>query len=470
MKWSSICPLSNSLKNFVILSVFLSILAPRECVCTSKIPSYSQNPYVIKMDIPPPEDSAGGIIVADVDEDGRMDYLVTVRGHIACYNWWGEKLWTKEIDVRVGGSSESEGLPGHHAPGVQAGDIDGDGKVEVLFLTQDSFLNVVNGKDGTLKWRVKPEIPVGADKWEHLALVNLRGKGDRDIILQATNKDGYRMGRFVYAFSLDALSQGEIEPLWKLDNFLACAHNGCRVADLNGDGKDEVISGSIVSPDGNEIFRITDLNGHIDSVFMADVRPDVKGIEVVALEEGGNRVFLFGLSGLIWKKDYLRQEPQNAGVGDFDLERKGLEIWCRSRYNTNQKPWVFDSEGNVIAHYELSEKAPQGWTEEGIEVIYPIYWDGTERQLICAKERHKSGDVAIIDPIKGDFLVKFSDKADRIYVADVAGDWREEIVVLAGSELHIYQNENPNPNPKRERLWKSQVYRRMKMVHNYYSP
>ncbi len=458
------------LKCLSVIPLVFSVFLPEKCTGISNIPPYPQNPYVIKLEIPPPEDSGGGIIVADVDKDGKMDYLVTVKGYIACYNWSGEKMWVKQTDVRVGGSSESEGLPGHHGPGVQAGDIDEDGKVEVLYLTQDGYLNVVNGIDGSMKWRAKPDVPARAERWEHLALVNLRGKGDKDILLQATNKEGYRMGKFLYAFSLEKLKDGDITPLWKTDDFLACAHNGVRVADLDGDGKDEAISGSIIAPDGKEVFRIPDLQGHLDSVFMADVRPDIPGIEVVTLEEGANRVFLFSMNSLIWVKDYLRQEPQNAAVGEFDTSRNGLEIWCRSRYNTYQKPWVFDAEGNVIASYELSERAPQDWTIEGIEVINTIYWDGSKKQLLCAKERHKSGDVAVINPLTGEFIVRFPDKADRLYVADVAGDWREEIIVLAGSELHIYQNEAPNPNPKRERLWKSQLYRRMKAVYNYYSP
>ena len=40
---------------------------------------------VIKLDIPPPQESEGGLIVADVDNDGAMDYLVTVPGHLAVY-------------------------------------------------------------------------------------------------------------------------------------------------------------------------------------------------------------------------------------------------------------------------------------------------------------------------------------------------------------------------------------------------
>ncbi|MEZ6189932.1 MAG: VCBS repeat-containing protein [Phycisphaerales bacterium] len=84
---------------------------------------------VIPLDITRPPDtdeSAGGLLVADLDDDGRMDYLVTVPGRIAAYSGAGEKLWIKDVDLVVGGSSEAHGLPGHHGPGVAAGDVDSD--------------------------------------------------------------------------------------------------------------------------------------------------------------------------------------------------------------------------------------------------------------------------------------------------------------------------------------------------------
>jgi len=62
------------------------------------------------------------------------------------------------------------------------------------------------------------------------------------------------------------------------------------------------------------------------------------------------------------------------------------------------------------------------------------------------------------------------DSAGSLIVADVVRDWREELIVLAGNELHIYQNTAPNPNPNRPRLWTNPVYRRTKAVWNYYSP
>ena len=44
------------------------------------------------------------------------------------------------------------------------------------------------------------------------------------------------------------------------------------------------------------------LKGHIDSIFIYDVLPNVPGLEIVALEEGGgNRIFLYNHEQLFWE-------------------------------------------------------------------------------------------------------------------------------------------------------------------------
>ena len=410
------------------------------------------------------------MIVADLTGDGRMDYLVTVPGHIAAYGQDGRRLWVLDTSIVVGGSSERDGLPGHHGPGVQVADIDGDSAAEVLFLTRDGVLHVVSGLTGEEEWRHRPTVPRGAERWEHLVVGDFRGRGDRDLLLAATNADGYRMGRFVAGWSLEELAGSGGKPLWQRDDFVACAHNGARLADLDDDQRDEVLGGTIVSADGKIKYKIP-LKGHIDSIYAADVRPDIPGLEVVALEEGGgNRVFLYNGERLIWQTDYRHWEPQNAAVGEFDPARPGLEVWCRSRFNEHQKPFVFDARGELIAHYSMDEVTPKGWTISGVEVINTIDWTGERKQLAAAKERHKSGDVAVFDPLSGKFLRRFSTKADRLYVADVSGDWREELIVLNGHRLEVYHNDTPNPDPGRERRWVDRVYRRNKMTWNYYSP
>lgn len=426
-------------------------------------------PVVIKLEIPPPQESEGGLIVADVDNDGAMDYLVTVPGHLAVYANNGRRLWVNRTDLVVGGQSESQGLPGHHGPGVTAGDVDGDGKCEVVFLTKDGLLHVVDGATGTEKARAKPPVPKGAQRWELALVADFRGKGDRDILLQATNKDGYRMGRYLAAYAFESLRDGG-KPLWTTDAFVSCAHNGARLADLDGDGKDEVLGATILGPDGRVRSRAAEFRGHIDSVFVADVRPEKPGLEVVLLEEGSNEVQVVGIDGLIWRKNLRRQEPQNAAVGRFRPGSEAISVWCRSRYDEHQKPFVFDSSGKVVFEYEMDRVAPTGWTPKGVEVIHTIDWTGKPHQLACAKERHESGDVGLFEPLTGRFVLRLPEKADRLYVADVSGDWREEILVVNGSELHVYSNSEPNPRPDHKRLWENRNYRRFKQAHNYYSP
>ena len=433
-------------------------------------PQYETNPFVIELDIPAPESSAGGIIVADITNDGRMDYLITVPGHIAAYGNDGTKLWIKTIDVRVGGSSENEGLPGHQGPGVIAADIDGNDRAEVLFLTNSRELHVVDGATGDPLWTAAPPYPDDAERWEHLIVANFRGEGDRDILLQATNKAGYRMGRYLSAYRIEDLREGRYEPLWTRDDFLTCAHNGARIADLDEDGRHHVLGGDVISPEGEKLYRIPQ-RGHVDAIGAAKVRDDIPGVQVVAVEEGGaERVFVYNHEGLIWEAGYHRWEPQNFAVGRFDPDRPGKQVWSRSRFNVNQRPFVFDAFGEFIIQYDMVDVAPEDWSENGVERIVAIDWTGEEKQLAAATERGRIGDVCLFDPITGEFVHRIPASADRLYVADVSGDWREEIIILEGSTLLIYHNPEPNPRPNEPRLWEQDHYRRAKLTHNYYSP
>ncbi|MBE9144534.1 rhamnogalacturonan lyase family protein [Planktothrix mougeotii] len=451
------------------------------------------NVKVIPLDLSMKSKDQGGLIAVDVNNNNQKDFIITQsrsnllgqqQGLIQVYDHSGQKLWEKSAKVQLTTQAESEGLPGLHAPGVQAADVNGDGKIEVLFLTTDKRLQIVEGETGQTIREIQLTSPEKTKRWEHLVIANFRGKGDRDLLLQATENADYRMGRYIAAYSIeDLLKQDNPQPLWTRDDFVANAHNGARVGDLDGDGLDEVLGGTLISPKGDILFSLP-LEGHLDSVFIADVRPDIPGLEVVGLEEGGekrenaqppkrlkrNRVFLYNKKGLIWETDYKNWEPQNAAVGDFDPSRPGLEIWCRSRFNTDQKPFVFDAKGQLISNYEFSKIAPEGWTQKGVEVIFPIDWTGEAKQLAAAKERHEQGDVAIFDPLNGEYQIQFPEQTYRLYVADVSGDWREELIVLSTNELRIYHNPEPNPNPKNASLWEQNRYRRSKMTWNYYSP
>lgn len=439
---------------------------------------YSYRTRTIPLNFAMGAEGRGGIITADVDDDGTMDLLVTAPGHLAAYQTDAGLLWARQDDIRVsGGSSERHGLPGHDAPGVQAVDIDGDGRTEVLYLDQSNTVHVLTGSSGREEFSMQIPNPPGSERWEHLAAVNLRGEGDRDLILQATNQKGYRVGRYVAAY---AVENGKARLLWKTDHFGALAHGPFRAADLDKDGLDEICGFTFLGPDGNQTdWRYPPIdkkyaNGasfHIDSLFIFDVRPDIPGLEVLLLEEGRNYTALVNFEkGLLWWTTNQRQEPQNAAVGEFSLKHKGLETWCRSRYTTHQKPWILNAHGEVVHNYAMVDVAPDDWTLSGIEEIAPIHWTGTEVQLAAAKERHESGDVCLFEPMTGKFVVHIKAKTDRLYVADITGDWREEIIIVEGNQIRYFENSEPNPRPQHARLWTKPHYRRNKMSWNYYSP
>lgn len=442
----------------VVLAVSATVeAAPRKTVLKLPMPAVSS------------DDSAGGIVVAELNGDGKPDFLATRRGHLAALSNGGEVLWHKAIPVGVTSQSESNGLPGHNGPGVGAGDLDGDGETEVIFPTLDGTIHVVDGATGKEELSVNPPVPEGAERWELAMVADFRGTGDRDVLLQATNKDGYRTGRYLAAYSFDDLKRAG-DPLWTMSDYVGCAHNGARLADLDGDGRDEVLGEMIVSPEGKFVSRATKYRGHMDSVFVAEIDPGEEGLEIVLLEEGSNHVQVLGKGGLLWRRDFRKQEPQNAAVGRF---RKGSDetfIWCRSRYNEHQKPFVFDASGKVVFEYAMDDVAPGGWTDSGVEVIHTIDWTGEKVQLACAKERHTSGDVCLFEPLTGEFVLRLDETAERLYVVDVFGDWREEIIVWNGGALHVYENTAANPRSGVARKWDDRNYRRLKQCHNYYSP
>lgn len=453
-------------------------------------PAYEQTPFTIAIDPrQPPMTGRGGIIVHDLTGDGRMDYVLATkendfgpgRAAISAYDWGGGLLWiADDVDIQMNGNAERHGLPGWKGPGIAAGDIDGDGAAEVLHLDTANRVVVRDGRTGAAERTLGPvALPDGAAQWSHLQIAELRGEGDRDLILQA---DPYPF-RWLKAIRADTGAE-----LWAVDDYDGPKHGGFRAADIDGDGRDEVAGATIIDHDGRRMNAWTYDRpaAHFDAMAMADVRPADPGLEVVLLEEQtwapdpsifqerrrDDRTALVSADRIFWVSGYKGWEPQNAAVGKFDMNRPGLQIWNRSRFNTGQKPWVLDQDGRVIAAWSMNDVKPDGWSERGIEMISTIDWFGGPTRYLAAKERHRSGAVAVIDAMTGRFVTWWPEQADTILVADVAGDAREEIIVVNGAagEIRVYQNTAANPHPPKPSPWAQNAYRRQKQNYNYYSP
>jgi hypothetical protein len=448
--------------------------------------AYPTNPFVIPFDQPVLTER-GGIIVADFDGDGLLDYALSTkddpeaseesRATIGVYSHHGSTLWlNRDVDLRI--NKGFFGLPGRFAPGLSAADVDADGETELLHLTTRDKLAIRSGATGALEREIDlPAVSDSAVFWGQFQVVNLRGRGDRDVILQADIIPDLENVRNKFPW-LTAVSLESGEVLWSTAGYDGVRHGGFRAADLDLDGFDEVAGAVLIDHDGSRMndwqYRAVWHPGHLDALHFADIKPSVPGLEVVLLEEAkrdDDRVAILNSETVFSYASRNGEEPQNAAIGDFDPSLPGLETWCRSRFDFDQVPWVLDQDGNTIAEWRVNDNKPAHWTIEGIEFIYRIDWDGGPKQLLAAKERHREGDIALIDAMSGEFIRTWSDQATRLYVVDVAGDYREEIIVVNSQtgEIHVYWNELENPI-KKPRYWRLNSYRREKINYNYYSP
>jgi hypothetical protein len=187
-----------------------------------------------------------------------------------------------------------------------------------------------------------------------------------------------------------------------------------------------------------------------------------------------------------WPLDNETREPQNLAAGNFNTEKSAAEVWVRSRLGDetdSQHPWVFDNDGDLYTHYESDTSLPSGFNtnplggnKQGIEVIWTIDWDGGDQEYIAATARHIEGNVGVfhaddLQPVwytPNDFS---GVQAGMLYVADVSGDSREEVIIydVADGKIKIYWNADANPDPGPDK-WDDPLYKRVKQNWNYYSP
>ncbi len=223
----------------------------------------------------------GGIAVGDVTGDGFTDIVYcTDNGHVYCLDGWGYVQWRYEEYAPYGRS------------GPNLVDLNGDGAVEVLLTRSNqgtaTCQMALNGKTGAFKWRA----PTYMQGYTSNAIADLDGDGSLEVVhgdkgnhLNATRADGSQMwevileGRGIFWASaiadvdgdgaLDILvgvrrnSAKDKPGLYRisadgrvLDELLigSGANTSPAIADLNGDGKLEVI---VASDSPNRLVALT---------------------------------------------------------------------------------------------------------------------------------------------------------------------------------------------------------------------
>ena len=212
--------------------------------------------------------------------------------------------------------------------------------------------------------------------------------------------------------------------------FSGMGNHGLSVADVDNDGKDEIIYGSMVVDDDGKGLYTTGFR-HGDALHVSDFDPDVPGLEVFGvheIEEGtkGPGVALFSAAtGKVLFTDALDADVGRGVADNIDNKRKGAQMWWSGSRN------LYDIKGNKVG------EAPKSTN-------FLIYWDeDTSRELLNSNYIDKYGKGRLFT---ADGAVSNNGtKSTPALSADILGDWREELILRSADnkELRIYSTTIP---------------------------
>lgn len=398
--------------------------------------------------------TAQKIAIADLDGDGCYDYVIKQPGgNVDPYEkyWYtspetfkiearklnGTLLWIKDLGWNI-----ERGV--WYSPMI-ACDLTGDGRAEVALKIGpeedcrdkegrvekgEEWVAILDGLTGReitrAPWPSRERFPsYNYASRNQLAVAYLDGRTPCLIVLRGTYNvmlaDAYQ------------LREGKLEKLWAYSNEELPAHyqgqgaHNCLCADIDADGRDEVILGSIALDDDGFVLWTTG-KGHPDAHYVGDIDPNRPGLEMAYIIErrqrnGGGIHLLDPANGkILWQLNEPTEHVHGSGIcSDIDPLHPGLEIYGADSkaHQATGKRWLFSSDGSLLKsdkEIDYTFGVPSAW------------WDADlQRELIRRKaEDYEGGNVS--ERIDGSVVL----------IADVLGDWREEVITSVPGEVRIY--------------------------------
>lgn len=288
-----------------------------------------------------PEFGGRWVVAGDVDGDGEVE-IVSAQN----YN---------ENDVHYTSTAVAQKLDGtvlwrwgdptvgrktlHHNVACQIYDWDGDGHNEVV-IASDGFLVELDGRTGRERRRLP--IPKGAS--DCVAFARLSGRPQADVLVKTRYTE-------IWAYAYSG------EPLWhvELPGGYRTAHQA-RPIDIDGDGLDEIMAGyALLNPDGSVRWvyesRAVDPNrGHLDAmrVLRSGQSPEEWRL-TMSLCGAGNLAVVDGNGKIVWEVPGHHFESLDIGRFCPDVEGPQIAVDI-DHVPWGQSPvWVYDQNGNKIS-------------------------------------------------------------------------------------------------------------------------
>jgi rhamnogalacturonan endolyase len=407
--------------------------------------------------------------VADLDGDGRYDFVFKQpQENIDPY----EKYWHKSPGSYKLDAYKHDGTflwqydlgwaieRGMWYSPYLVYDLDGDGKAEVICKAGEGdprdadgrvqsgpeYVLILDGLTGKERCRADwiaredfQKVGYNYASRNQLGIAYLDGKTPCLIVARGT----YNL---MIAVAYD-FHDGKLRELWRYTNkdlprkFHGQGAHWMHAVDVDADGRAEVILGSVVLDDNGDALWCTGL-GHPDHCYVGDLDPARPGLEIYyGIETRNNKNSMCMVDAKTGQFLWGHQEPtihiHSTGlVSDLDAKHPGAECYSGER-DDKDKRWMRTAAGEVIdsKDYSLAPRA--------------VYWDADpQRELL------RGGKIA---KYKGEEL-KPALKADFVAVADVVGDWREEIIACVNGEVRIYVTTIPAVD-RRACLMQDPIYR-----------
>lgn len=234
---------------------------------------------------------------------------------------------------------------------------------------------------------------------------------------------------------------------WKAQGY----HN-YGVADVDMDGRDEIVFGSMVIDDNGYGLSTTGL-GHGDAQHCSDFDPYRHGLEIYACLENSP----------VWGNNY-----RDATTSKVYHHHAGNRDDGRSMAGnfTNAFPGSLGCSATEGAISTITGESVSGLISDGVHTNFRIYWDGDlcEETFNGVNGKNTEGSVAKYGswtPIYtcAGSLTNNDTKSTPCFQGDILGDWREEIIMrTAANHIRIYST--PTPTEWRNySLWHDHQYR-----------
>ena len=411
--------------------------------------------------------------IANLDGDQRFDYVVkqpfkstdpwnkvwkrsTDTYKLEAYAHGGRFLWRYDL-----GWSIECGL--WYMP-YAVYDLDSDGKAEVAVKTGvgdprdhdgrvrsgPEYLTILDGQSGK---------PIAQDEWisrepfqasgelaynrasrNQICVAYLDGKAPSLIVERGT----YGVIILVaYQFR-----DGKLKKLWRWDNrretkcYLGQGAHSMHVADVDGDGRQEVIIVSAVIDDDGTSLWSTGL-GHPNHCYVGDIDPSRDGLEIyygIETRKKNNGMCLVGAATgkILWGHDQHTQHIHALGLcSDIDPTQPGTKCYS-GECEFEDKRWLRNCKGEVLSTKDLGGLSPR-----------VVHWDADlQRELLHG---------GIISDYRGN-SIRPRVEGYLVAVADILGDWREEIITSMPGKLRIYTTTIPAVD-RRTCLMQDPIYR-----------